>query len=275
MKKLSFDLYRVWLISIALTASCLSSSAQEKMIRNLSVGWRSFEMDMPGSNPLSIAPLLQQPVGYIDLLSRFPYNGLTGNPSSPWMQHVYLDVEWRGKDADNRFWKKHGLITGLYITENMQRSTGSLSVRTEQVAPVFMVTEVAWSFRQQMRFAGVHAGLIRRFSVARRIDLCASFDAQAGWALNHRYAQRTDSTILRPGQMPVVHGKSLPDLAGKHYFQWHFMIPLALEVDLYKKQFFLRLEFIAGMLGGPMRQKILYGNEAHGFGISLIRRTGS
>jgi hypothetical protein len=35
------------------------------------------------------------------------------------------------------------------------------------------------------------------------------------------------------------------------------------------------MEFIAGMLGGPMRRKTLYGNEAHGIGISLIRRTGS
>ncbi len=272
---MSLQLCRIGLIWFALTASCFPSSAQEKMVRSISVGWRSFEMDMPGSNPLSIPPLLQQPVGYIDLLSRFPYNGLMGNPSSPWMQHFYLDAEWRGKHADNRFWKKHGLITGLYMTESMRRPTGSLSVRKEQVTPDIVVTEVAWSFTQQMRFAGAHVGLIRRFSVSRRIDLCASFDAQAGWAFGHRYMQRIDSTILRPGQSPLVHRKSLPDLAGKHFLQWHFMIPLAIELDLYRKQFFLRLEFIAGMLGGPMRRKTLYGNEAHGFGISLIRRTGS
>lgn len=59
---------------------------------------------------------------------------------------------------------------------------------------------------------------------------------------------------------------------GKNYYQWQLMLmlPLGLECQLYKDEFFIRLEVVPGIVGNRYQEKSFASREAHAAGIWFI-----
>ncbi|MHA4846736.1 hypothetical protein ACX0G7_21400, partial [Flavitalea antarctica] len=95
---------------------CLNVRAQQLKLKTYSFGYRIFELEPVGNNPLTIAPILKNPEAYTNYLNTIRYNGFTGN-TAPYRQHTfYLNGEFAKPGSSSRFWKTHTLQAGIVVT---------------------------------------------------------------------------------------------------------------------------------------------------------------
>lgn len=248
----------------------INANAQHLKIKYYSVGYRIFEFTAVGSAPTNIASLLKDPVTYQKYLNTIDYNSFWGNPGPITLQNFYINAEWYKNNPSSRFWKKYTLQTGFLFTNRISRSAGAIGDESFYYTPDTPRHIYKYSLIQNQRFFGVNAGLNRRIRISKKLQFVTGLHGQASFAMVHHYKQQWDSSTFTPEQGLKTKTTKLPDFKGKNFFQWQVMVPLGLEYELYKKQFFLRLEVDAGIIGGRYRPKSFSYMEAHGAGLWFI-----
>ena len=259
--------------TIALLFSLIVSytaNSQKIEIKNFSIGYRVFEISPVGNNPITIVPLLKDPVAYQNFLRTINYNNLYGNPGIQQLHTFYISTELQVDSPVSRFWKKHTLQTGIHFTAPLVQSAGALADQHYTYLPDTVLHDNQYSLVKNQQFFGAQAGINRRFNISKKLKAVAGLQVQGSVAIVHYYQQQWDSSTYSSNQGLKTHVSSLPNLNGKNFFQWQAMIPLGFEYPIYQRKLFLRLEFCIGIIGGRYRPKDFSANEAHGAGISII-----
>jgi len=246
------------------------SNSQKPGIKNFSIGYRVFEINPAGNNPITIAPLLKDPVAYQNFLSTINYNNLYGNPGIQQFHTFYLNTELQVDSAVSRFWKKHTLQAGIHFTNHLTQSTGALADQHYTYSPDTVLHDNRYSLMKNQQFFGGQTGINRRLNISKKLKAILGLHVQGSFAIMHYYQQQWDSSTHSSSQGSKTQTTSLPDLHGKNFFQWQAMLPLGLEYPIYQRKLFLRLELYLGIVGGRYRHKTFSANEAHGAGLSII-----
>lgn len=267
-------------VALALTGlgAAVGAEAQRLEIRSYAIGKRVFEMEEIGGNPATIGRLLKRPDTYQKYLSGITYNGFYGGLAIPRHHLYYISAELVKPAATSEFWRKHTVQVGLFASNQLVKN--EMALFNEQVTltsnSTATINRDTYSLVQKQRFLGATAGLNRRFRIVNRLQFVTGLHAQASVAVVHKYEQRLDSTTIMVGDgiSPIRQSKTSRsfDLKGKNYLQWQAMIPLGLEVDVYRNQLFVRLEADLGLTGSAFRPKDLASREAHGIGVWVTYR---
>lgn len=267
-KTILFKSFLLTSISLALIPGLC---AQQRIIKNYSAGFRIFEYSLGGNDITNLAPQLKEPIGYLNYLKTIPYNSLHGHTSIAYLNNFYINLELQGRDSASQFWKKHSIPVGIVFTNRLSRSAGTIENNQSYIVPDTIIRISSYSVTEQIQFIGLNTGINRRFKLSRNLNFLTGFQVQAGVAAVHKYEQHSDSSIYQPSVgWRRFSTSNLPDLAGKNYFMWQAMIPLGLEVNLYKQQFFIRMEAILGIVVASTPQKNNINGEAHAIGIWLV-----
>lgn len=257
------------LIFLLLVFLNIVSEAQRLKIKNYSIGYRAFEIDAVGNNPSAIAPFLKDSWTYKNYINQIQYNSVYGNPGVQILRDYFINMDLQ-KISESRFWKKNTIQLGLFLSNQLRKDNMALANDRFVISPNdTTLFSDKYSIAQKQQFAGVNVGFNRRIQLSKQLQFITGFHLQGGIAFLHEYSQRWDSSFYRR-QVWTTRTFFLPDLKGKNFFQWRAMIPLGLELNVYKQEFFVRAEFDLGIVGDPFRKEAFTKREAHGYGIWLI-----
>lgn len=250
---------------------CVSGlvQAQKLQLKNISAGRRVFEVDAVGNNPLTITPFLKNPNAYIAFIKSWPYNSLYGTPGIQHLYTYYLSGEFTKTGTGSRFWKKHTLQAGLLLTGRLAKSGMAVGTQHFPDAADTAYYEKYYTLQQKLRFAGATLGINRRFRISNGVRAFTGFHLQGSIAITHRYKQGIDSISYTQSTRKIT-TTPMGYLQGTHFFQWQAMIPLGIEINLYKHQWYLRAEGDIGFIGGQYRGRFSLYDEAHGAGLWLV-----
>jgi hypothetical protein len=250
--------------------STVCSKAQHFQLKNYGAGYRMFEINSVGNSPLTIAPFLKDPLPYQAYINSIQYNGLYGNPGIEILRNYYLTAEWDKNSPESRFWKKHTIQLELLVSNRLRKDNMALLNERFVVSPndttLFRDT---YSLVQKQQFFGAGIGLNRRIKISNKLQFLTGLHLQGSLALVHHYHQQWDSSSYHH-QTRTTKTTILTDLKGKNFFQWQAMIPLGIEISVYKKTIFLRAELEAGIVGSRYRKSNFSKKEAHGVGLWVI-----
>jgi hypothetical protein len=240
------------------------NTSRHLKIRNISFGSRIFEKESIGNNPLTIIPFLKNPFVYIDYLNTITYNGLNGNPGIERQRNYYLNVEFY-KTSKSRFWKKYSINIGMQITNKLIKDGLALFNERVEFSPTDSIVYTdRYSLVQNQRFFGANLGLNRYFKTSEdRFQFLIGLHWQGSFAVTHNYQQRWDSTIFVLPNTRTTTTTELSKLKGINFFEWQAMMPLGIEIDIYKQRFFIRFEAYLGITKNRYKSV----GEAHGLGI--------
>ncbi len=252
------------------TSFSISVKAQEWKIKSYNVGYRIFEINAVGNNPISIAPLLKDQASYKAYLNTITTSSLYGIPGPIPLHTLYINAEWQKDNSLMRFWKKYTVQAGLLLTTRIRRDAGSIGDETYLLLPDTAIYRNLYTPTQNQQFIGGNVGVNRRFILSKKLKFLTGLHAQGSFAIVHNYQQRWDSStyIINGGRSTKT--TYMPNLKGKNFFQWQILVPLGLEYEFKKEQFFIRLELNAGIIGSRYRPKGFAAREAHCVGIWLI-----
>lgn len=238
-------------------------------IKSLGTGGRLFELNSIGNNPKNLGYLLKDPGPYLDFINSQSFNSLYSNPGIQFIYHYHLLAEFKKDNPSSRFWKKYSLQSGLVLTSKLKKSGMSIGNQGHLADSTMYFDH--YSFTQEQRFLGAQFGLNRRIRLSHRVQFFTGLQLLGSVAVMHRYGQQRDSNTFHHRRGWTYQTTELPKLKGKNYTQWQAMLPLALEIDIYKKKLYLRPELFAGIIGGKYWKLYRGGmEEAHGLGLSLI-----
>jgi hypothetical protein len=246
-------------------------NAQHLKFKNYSVGYRVFEINAIGNNPITIARFLKDPVTYQNFINSIKYTILNGNPGIQRLHNYYINAELYKNSTSSGFWKRHTILTGLFISKKLIKD--NMAIGNQEFVYSSSDTTLyinQFSVFQKQQFLGAIVGLNRRFRISNKFNFSTGLYYQASFAFFHKYQQQLDSTIFTTRTGRKTKTTRLPDLKGKNFYQWQAMIPLGFELDLYRKKWFFRLEADLGIIGSRFRPKSYYNREALGAGLSLI-----
>jgi hypothetical protein len=241
--------------------------AQKLRVRSYNVGFRIFELDAFGNNPTTLAPLLKNPQPYQEYINNFDWNSLHGNPGIHVFKNFYLSAEFHKLSPESRFWKKHTLQAGLFIStkgEKGHMGIGNEGWHWEDT------TRYSYHYKpiQELQFAGAHLGVNRRHRLSKKLYFVYGLHVQGSVAVHHIFKQNWDSSTFHlPSDRRTSFTHKGKDLKGKHYLQWQAMVPFGLEVNIYRQRLFVRAEAIFGYIGGRFQK--LYGSTWEGHGVGL------
>lgn len=264
----------IYLLLSFLTALNLTAHAQKGFyIKKLSVGYRISEIDAIGTNPLDISPLLKDPAAYNQFLNQFIYNGYGGSPGPQTIHTFYINAELY-KNRRYGFWKHIYLQTGLFITNQLPTTAGSLEHIYLQDSTVDNITysKTTYSLKHNTQYFGINLGINRTTKLAKRLQSTIGLEVQGGVALTHNYKQFLDSSLLRvsAGYWNTIINKQVSTLQGKHYFQWQIMLPLGIEYEIWKQKLTIRAEMVPAYVHCRYRDKSFAAGEAHAAGLRFI-----
>lgn len=246
----------------------LNLCAQIK-IKNYSAGYKVFYIDGVGNNPTTIASIMKDPVAYQDFLNRTQYNGLSGGGGIQDLKTFYFNTELYKAGSLSNFWKKYSIQTGVLLSSKLVKN--GLAVERRDYSPNDSTLYInTYSLVQKQQFLGANLGVNRRFTLSKKILFVLGFQYQASFAFFHRYGQRLDSSSVSPANGRVNKTTVLPDLNAKNFYQWQAMIPFGLEWQTWQKQFAIRFEGEAGLIGSRYRPKRGTYPQAWGLGFWLI-----
>src|SRR5688572_11601970 len=246
------------------------ANSQTMAVKNFSIGYKVFEISPVGNNPITVAPLLKDPVAYQNFLKTINHNNLYGNPAIQQLHTFYLNAEWQVDSPVSRFWKKHTLQAGLHFTDKLTQSAGALADQYFTYLPDTVRHDYQYSLVKNQQFFGGQAGINRRINISKKLKAIVGLHVQGSVAIVHYYQQQWDSSTFSSGPGLKTQTNALPDLKGKNFFQWQAMLPLGLEYPVYQRSLFLRLELYIGIIGSHYRPQNISANEAHGVGVSII-----
>jgi len=264
--KIKLSQYQIVILLLAIT---LHAGAQNLKIKNFSIGWRIFEINAVGNNPTTITPFLNEPVSYENYLRNIKYNSLFGNPGVLNVQNFYINAEWYKIKPLSRFWKKYTLQAGL-LTNKITKPAGAIADEGFYYSTDTSKYVNKYSLTQKLQFFGANVGINRRINISKKLQFITGLHVQGSLALLHYYKQQWDSSTYSPSNGWKTNTTQLQHLKGKNFFQWQLMVPLGLEYEVYKKQFYIRIEVDAGIVGSKYIGKTFADKEAHGAGIWFI-----
>lgn len=259
------------LFSLTLIVLITNVHAQHFRIKNYSAGGRVFEISGVGNNPTTIAHLLKDPATYKNYLNSIEYNSISGNPGIQIFRNYYINAELYKNTPLSRFWKRYSIQVGFLLSNKLAKD--GMAVSNQKFVYTSLDTTLyfnQYSLVQTQQFIGVNVGLNRRFRISNKLSFLTGLHFQESFTIAHKYKNQWDSTIFILPDNRNTKTTRYSDLKGKHFFQWQAMIPLALELDMYRKQFFIRLEVAAGIIRSQYRSKNFAASEAHGAGVWLI-----
>jgi hypothetical protein len=258
------------IIIFFISAPFIGLKAQEWKIKSYNLGYRIFEINAVGNNPTTIASLLKEPAAYQRYLSSITSNTLYGNPQILQLHTFYVNTEWQKDRALLRFWKKYTVHTGLLLTTRIKQDAGAIGDENYFSSSDTVMNRNLYSLTKNQQFFGANAGVNRRFVISKKLNFMTGLHAQGSFALVHNYKQRWDSSTYTQSGGWNTKTTQLHNLKGKNFFQWQLMVPLGLEYEFLKKQFFIRFELDAGIVGSRYRPKNFSAKEAHGAGLWLV-----
>ena len=244
-------------------------SAKRLKIKSITLGSKMIEQSAFGNNTMVLAPLLKYPEPYTKYISNQSYNSFIGNPIIQWVYSYHLGLELYKHNSDSRFWRKNTVQSSLFFTNKLHK--GNMAMGNQGMLPDTTFYDYNHHLEQKLQFIGAQLGLNRRLKISRKINFVTGIQLLGSLAIHHKYKQYLDSSTFHAKRGRTSRITTLASLEGRNYTQWQAIIPLALEIDLYRKQIFLRPEFNAGIISGKLRS--FYRKtpeEAHGFGITLI-----
>lgn len=259
----------IYLLLSFLTALNLTAHAQKGFyIKKLSVGYRISEIDAIGTNPFTISPLLKDPGSYNQFLNQFIYNGYGGSPGPQTIHTFFINVELY-KNRRYGFWRHTYLQTGLFMTNNLHTTAGSLDNSYLQDSTIYNTT---YSLKHNTRYFGINLGINRTTKLAKRLQSTIGLEVQGGFALIHNYQPHIESRLLRPSAThpETIYSRQLLTMQGKHYFQWQIMLPLGIEYEMWKQKLAIRVELVPAYVHCQYRNKSFAAGEAHAAGLRLI-----
>lgn len=259
---------------LSLYTGAQTYKAQEKpalQLKRFNIGYRWFEADGFGNNALTFAPLLKDPAPYVNYINSLSYNSLHGNPAPQQLHDFFVNGEWFKTGTPSRFWKRHTLQAGLLVSSKYKSSNmaiGQEGWRTQDTS----YYRYFYNPTKILQFAGGNAGINSYLRISKKLRFVTGLHVQGTVAIQHIYKQQWDSSVFHsPTQtytlLKTTNGAALK---GKNYFQWQAFIPLALEMAVYKQQFFVRAELDAGIIGGRFQSVYQINREANALGVWLI-----
>ena len=259
-------------ILLAFATATITSNAQHLKIKNYGAGYRVFELDGVGNNPLTIAPFLKNPGTYQTYINnQVQYNGIFGNPGVQILRNYNISAEWYKDSTESRFWKKYTVQTGVFLSNRLTKNNMALENQrfVTSSTDTIMYRDV-YSLVQKQQFLGVNAGINRRSKISKALSFITGFQLQGSIAFLHRYQEQWDSSTYH-NQIWTTRTSQLPDLKGKNFIQWRMTVPIGLEFNAYKHEIFLRAEFDLGIVGDRYRRSSGFlNNEAHGYSLCIL-----
>lgn len=228
-----------------------------------------FEVNAIGNSPHTLALMLKHPEPYLDFINNLSWNSLYGNPGIQVLHHHQVAVELYKNYRASRFWKRYGLQAGIFVSSKLEKS--GMSIGNQGMLPDTTFFYDHYSITQHQCFAGVLAGLNRRIRLGRNISFATGLHLTGSIAIQHRFHQQRDSNTFHSRRGWTYHTTPLGPLEGKNYLQWQAMVPLALEINIYRNKLLVRPEVFAGIIGGKY-YKIFrrVPEEAHGAAMSVV-----
>ena len=237
----------------------------------MGAGFRIFQIEAIGNNPLTISPFLRNSTEYRDYLMSINYDSYSGKPAILNIPNYYLNTEWRPKNPSRTKWTKYSFLAGLDFTKKLIVNGGSVADHQIIYGADTIVYSNTLTLTKQLRFFGAHFGIYRHYPLFGNLSALAGLQFQANLA-SLMLEQRWDSTAIVVGESGTTRTAQLEDQPGRNYFQWQLMIPLGLEYAFANQKFCLRLEANPGIVRGYKRPTRFNASEAHGIGISFFYR---
>lgn len=270
MQKLFVSLFLI--LSLYTQAQRLAPQENPALhLKRLSIGYRWFEADGFGNNPLTFAPLLKDPAAYANYINSFSYNSLHGNPAPQQLHDFFINGEWFKTGTPSRFWKRNTIQAGLLVSSKYKvfgMSIGNEGWHSQDTS----YYRYFYSPVKILQFAGANVGLNRYVRISKKLCFVTGLHVQGTVAIQHIYKQQWDSSFFHSPTSTYTMAKTTngPSLKGKNYFQWQAFVPLAFEMAVYKQQFFVRAELDAGIIGGRFQSAYQINREANALGVWLI-----
>jgi hypothetical protein len=265
MKLMKLGIFIFFTAVLAMTVK-----AQKWTIKNYKLGYRIFELSSVGNNPLTVTPLLKDPVSYQQYLNTIDYNSLYGNPEILKLHTLYLNGEWKKDSTLSRFWKKSTIQAGLLLTTRIRQDAGAIGDESYTLPPNYVYTKNLYVLTKNQQFLGANFGLNRLFTISKRFSFMTGLHAQGSFAITHYYQQRWDSSTYTSASGWITKTTTMPELNGINFFQWQVLVPLGLEYEISENLFFIRFELNLGIVGSQYRPRDYATKEAHGLGIWLL-----
>ncbi|MEM6299220.1 MAG: hypothetical protein AAF740_11095 [Bacteroidota bacterium] len=128
--------------------------------------------------------------------------GLSGGGGYYMIGTIHLNAEL-GKDNDSRFWKRHTIQLGGFISNRIMHD-GVWMHKSQQIELQGQYQRFEYRFRNYQRFAGVNLGLNRRFPIVKNhFNFILGFYTQVGTTLTNRYEQEI-VTFSPPQETPFT-----------------------------------------------------------------------
>lgn len=260
--------YTTFLIALILVSTV--ATAQRFNLKSYALGYRVFEIDAFGNNPLTIAPLLKDPQSYQAYINTIDWNSLEGNPGINRMKNFYVSAEFGKASVLSKFWEKYTVQIGLFMSAKLKK--GNMAIGNE--GWYFQDTTKYFYFykpAQEQRFAGALVGINQRNRSSNRLNFIIGFQVQGSVALYHVFKQQWDSSTFNSPNHIWTRATTTtgPDLKASNYFQWQALVPFGLEINVYKQQCFVRAEAIFGLISGRYQKRYQTNWESHGLGLWL------
>ncbi len=252
-------LMRILLLSCLMTAY-LFSFGQNFILRDLSIGYRIGEGEAVGGNPLTIPVNLKRPAAFQAFLDQLNWNSLYGNPGPVTNHRIFAQAEIKKADNIGIFWSNTTIPIGVNFS--FRETRGDMGIGNNywytQPADSTFDSKTYW-IEQRINFAGLHAGLNHKIRIGKRLEFLTGILLAGEMAVLHKYRQWADTSSFSPTQHRYVHVGTdrLPDLKGRNFIQWSILVPLAAEINVYKKQWLVKPEITIGWLAN----KYLIGNK--------------
>lgn len=240
-------------------------------VKGYGLGYKVFEIDLKGNNLSSVEPYVKNRDAYQQLVGPVlaSSNSFWGDPGVGHLKTVYANVELQKKDPQTRFAKQFSVQAGLLLTTTSRRPTGRAGFVSSYANVDTPITSNTLALVNHQQLAGANIGLNWRAKILRHLNFVTGLHVQGSFTIKGYYAPSFDSSVYRPATGWITKSVAQPKIDATQYFQWQAMIPLGLELELYKQQLLLRAEAYLGWLGDRYRTT-RYDREAHGIGFWLI-----
>lgn len=229
---------------------------------------------------MTLPVYLKKPSGYLATLQSLDINSLHGDPGPLTYQRVFLQADLAKRNAKAGFWSKTTFPVGVNFAFRQSRSG-------------MMVEENEWHsgningnntldvrrywLAQKQSFVGVHTGMNRQLFAGKRFKFSTGLFVQGEVAIRHRFQLQFDTSAydLQNRSLLFSQSERKPDLAGRNFFQWALLVPLSVEINLYKKQWLVKPELTLGWLKNRFLRERNFSQESLNAAIFFVYRRGA
>ncbi len=243
---------KFFIASLFIVSTYFSSISQKICIKNYQLGYQILERDAFGNNPFTLQPLIKNKKEYLDGINSFNYNGFYGNPGIEKVKSVLASVEMWKKNSSNLFWKKFTVKAGFGISNRLLKDNMALSNTNalSQDSNIHII-ETTYNIDNTTKQISLLIGITYNTKILKFLQFHTGFIIQPAVSAYSKFSRHID-TFYTERNNPQGYGltkiSQLKTLKGVRIFTSNFYIPLGLQLDLYKKQFFFQSNLNVGLL---------------------------